>query len=293
MRRQMTQVTGRDITVREMTDDEFVRLGDFIQRQCGIKMPLSKKTMLQTRLHKRLRLLNLSSFAEYADYVFGPRGSDEELYSMIDAVTTNKTDFFRESKHFDFLRNRVLAVSRQDSPRLKPRHMKFWSAGCSTGEEPYTLAMVLAEHMLHNPSFHFSILATDISTQVLRHAAAAIYAHEKIDPVPMQLRKKYLLKSKDKPLVRICPELRARVSFKRINFMDDRYAIGDKMDAIFCRNVIIYFDRETQEAILNRICRHLQPGGFLFMGHSETLSGMNLPLQFVASSIYRKRHDTP
>ena len=169
--------------------------------------------------------------------------------------------------------------------------MKFWSAGCSTGEEPYTLAMVLAEHALAQPQFRFSILATDISTKVLHLAEQAVYLHDKIQPVPIPMRKKYLLSSKDRKLVRICPELRSRVSFFRLNFMDSDYALKDKMDVIFCRNVIIYFDRSTQQAILERLCRHLLPGGYLFMGHSETLNGMNLPLQPVAATIYRKSHE--
>ncbi|PKN17434.1 MAG: chemotaxis protein CheR [Deltaproteobacteria bacterium HGW-Deltaproteobacteria-6] len=272
-----------------MTDSEFFRIGEFIQKQCGIKMPLSKKIMVQGRLHKRVRLLHLPSFGDYADYVFSPAGTEEELYHMIDAVTTNKTDFFRESKHFDFLTAHVLP--RGGEMYSTTRHMQFWSAGCSTGEEPYTLAMVLAEHARRHPSFHFSITATDISTKVLRQAATAIYPHDKIEPVPMALRKQYLLKSRNGRDVRIAPGLRACVKFARLNFMDTRYAMPDAFDAVFCRNVIIYFDRQTQEAILQRICRHLAPGGYLFMGHSETLNGMNLPLQLVTSSIYRKRHD--
>jgi len=288
----MIHESDHDITVKEMTDAQFSRLGEFIHEQCGIKMPLSKKTMLQTRLHKRLRLLNLMTYDEYADYVFSPKGAEEELYHMIDAVTTNKTDFFREPKHFDFLRSRVLDNARGNDDGSRSHHMKVWSAGCSTGEEPYTLSIVLAEYALTDPSFNFTIMGTDISTRVLQHASTAVYSVEKIEPIPIPLRKKYLLKSKDKPLVRICPELRSRVSFMRLNFMDDHYAISGIMNAIFCRNVIIYFDRKTQEAILGRICRHLQPGGYLFMGHSETLSGMDLPLQLVTSSIYRKRHDT-
>jgi chemotaxis protein methyltransferase CheR len=282
---------GQDIAFGNMTDSDFLRIGGFIQKQCGIKMPLSKKTMLQTRLHKRLRLLRLLSFGAYADYVFSPAGAEEELYHMIDAVTTNKTDFFRESGHFEFLGNHLLAVLQRDGSRRGVRDMKFWSAGCSTGEEPYTLAMVLAEHALTDPLFHFSILATDISTKVLRQAATAIYPHEKAEPVPMPLRKKYLLKSKDGREVRIVPELRARVTFARLNFMDAYYNLQNNIDVVFCRNVMIYFNRETQEAILGRICRHLAPGGLLFTGHSETLNGMNLPLQLVASSIYRKIRD--
>jgi chemotaxis protein methyltransferase CheR len=281
----------QDLTATIMTDSEFFRIGEFIQKQCGIKMSLSKKTMLQTRLSKRLHRLCLSSYSEYADFVIRNRGNGEELYHMIDAVTTNKTDFFREPNHFEFLSSSVLSSSPVSGGTTWTKTMKFWSAGCSTGEEPYTLAMVLAEHALAQPQFRFSILATDISTKVLHLAEQAVYLHDKIQPVPIPMRKKYLLSSKDRKLVRICPELRSRVSFFRLNFMDSDYALKDKMDVIFCRNVIIYFDRSTQQAILERLCRHLLPGGYLFMGHSETLNGMNLPLQPVAATIYRKSHE--
>ena len=274
-------------TVNDMTDTEFSRFADFIQKQCGIKMPLSKKTMLQGRLQKRLRLLALSSFSLYANYVFSAKGKDE-LFHMIDAVTTNKTDFFREAKHFDYLRDVVLPAAMQDASNKGWRQFKAWSAGCSTGEEPYTLAMVLAQFAENHPSFHFSIFATDISTKVLEIAQTAIYAQEKIEPIPMTFRKKFLLRSTSKPVIRIAPELRSCLQFMRLNFMNEDYALREMMDIVFCRNVIIYFDRTTQESILKRICRQLVPGGYLFMGHSETLSGMDLPVRQISSSIYRK-----
>ena len=273
---------------QSMTDPEFARFGEFIQGQCGIKMPLAKKTMLQGRLQKRLRFLGLDSFSVYADYVFSAQGREEELYQMIDAVTTNKTDFFRESKHFDYLRDVVLPSMKSEMKNNSWKQLKGWSAGCSTGEEPYTLAMVLSKFAENNPSFHFSILATDISTKVLERAKTAIYGEEKIEPIPMEFRKKYLLRSTTKPIMRIVPELRSSMQFMRLNFMDTDYRLRDMMDIVFCRNVIIYFDRQTQENILGRICRYLVPGGYLFMGHSETLNSMNLPLKQISSSIYRK-----
>ena len=272
-----------------MTDPEFARFGEFIERQCGIKMPLAKKTMLQGRLQKRLRALGYDSYTAYADYVFSAKGKEEELYQMIDAVTTNKTDFFRESKHFDYLRDVVLPSMKSEIKNNNWHQLKAWSAGCSTGEEPYTLAMVLSKFAENNHSFHFSILATDISTKVLGIAKTAIYGEEKIEPIPMEFRKKYLLRSTSKPIMRIVPELRSCLNFMRLNFMDTDYRLRDKMDIVFCRNVIIYFDRQTQEQILSRICRYLVPGGYLFMGHSETLNSMNLPLKQLSSSIYRKR----
>lgn len=284
----MTHGNGHDITLRNMTDQEFNRLGHYITERCGIKMPLSKKTMLQGRLQKRVRALKMTNYSAYADFVFSNRGMEEEIFHMIDAVTTNKTDFFREAAHFEYLTSRALPEIMNLKQGKSWNKFRFWSAGCSTGEEPYTLAMVLSHFAENRPEFHFSILATDISTRVLECAMQGIYAQEKITPVPMPMRKKYLLRGKTKPVVRVIDELRASVQFMRLNFMDEHFGIREMMDAVFCRNVIIYFDRPTQEAILSRICRHLSPGGYLFMGHSETLNGMNLPINQVTASIYRK-----
>lgn len=264
-------------------------LGEYIQTEYGIKMPPAKKTMLESRLQKRLRLLGMDSFKDYLTFVFSPEGMEQELVHMVDAVTTNKTDFFREPSHFEYLVDRVLPdlVERTGAGLRRP--LVIWSAGCSTGEEPYTLAMVLAEYALKVQGFKFQILASDISTQVLERASMAIYDEEKVAPVPPSMRKRYLLRSKDrdKRRVRIVPELRATLSFRRINFMED-FGMREQMDIIFCRNVIIYFDRQTQERLLRRFGDHLHPGGYLFMGHSETLSGLALPYVPVAPTVYRK-----
>ncbi len=281
---------ARESGFRTMSDRVFGRFRTFIQSELGIKMPDAKKTMLQARLQKRLRKLAMTSFDEYCEYVFSPEGMREELPNMIDAVTTNKTDFFREAQHFTYLTDSVLPELIRNFGIGHRRPARFWSAGCATGEEPYTLAMVLNEFRAASSGFRFEILGTDVSTQVLRSAALGIYSHEKVAPVPMPLRKKYLLKSRDrqKDLVRIIPELRRQVSFCRLNFMSGSFGVQQMMDVVFCRNVLIYFDRETQEAVLNRICRHLLPGGYLFTGHSETLSGLQVPLVATTSTVYRK-----
>ena len=170
------------------------------------------------------------------------------------------------------------------------RPLSVWSAGCSTGEEPYTLAMVLSEFAVRNPGFFFSIIASDISTGVLEKAVKGIYKEERVGPVPPEFKRKYLTKSKDrgKKLIRIVPELRALVKFRRLNFLDHDFGMRELQDIIFCRNVIIYFDRPTQEKVLMRLCQHLVPGGYLFMGHSETLSSLDLPLVTVGPMVYRK-----
>ena len=269
-----------------MDDRVFRRFSEFIRSELGIKMPDSKKTLLEARLQKRLRELCMHSHEEYCEYLFSPEGMDEELVKLVDVVTTNTTDFFREPRHFDFLSANVLP---QLHARRNARPVNIWSAGCSSGEEPYTLSMVLSEFGRLNPGFSFSILATDISTQVLRMAVRAIYPESKIAPVPVECRKRYLLRSKDrqKTLVRIAPEARSHVRFRRLNFMEE-FNFDGQLDVIFCRNVVIYFDRPTQEVLFSRFCRKLKPGGHLFIGHSESLAGMDLPLEPVAPTVYRR-----
>jgi chemotaxis protein methyltransferase CheR len=273
-----------------LSDRVFQRFSTLIYDQVGIKMPPAKKTMLEARLQKRLKANSIDSFEEYADYVFSHDGRAAELIHLIDVVTTNKTDFFREPAHFDFLVKTALPsilAARADALRDPVR---IWSAGCSTGEEPYTLAMVLSEFSAARPDFRAVITASDICTQVLNTAKTAIYPEERTDPIPLNLKKKYLLRSREKTksLVRISPQLRSMVSFRRINFMDDEFGISEKMDIIFCRNVVIYFDKPTQQRLMQKFYRQLKPGGYLFIGHSETLNGLDVNFSAVASTVYRK-----
>jgi len=290
----------KDPTVREsavelplrvsMTNEEFHRFSSFIESELGIKMPPGKKLMLEARLQKRLRVLRLSSFGDYYKYVFEGKSGDSELIFLIDAVTTNKTDFFREAGHFDYLRGNVLPALAQEEGVGLRRPIAVWSAGCSTGEEPYTLAMVLSEFAAGVSGYRFTVLATDISTRVLEAAHAGVYEEEKVEPVPMALRRKYLLRSKDREqkLVRIAPALRSLIQFRRLNLMDPDFGMREQIDVIFCRNVVIYFDRATQERLVGRLASCLRPGGYLFMGHSETLAGMQVPVSSVAPTVYRK-----
>jgi len=252
-------------------------------------MPSGKKTMLEGRLAKRMRALGVDTHEEYCQYVFSEEGQHEELIHLLDVVTTNKTDFFREPTHFDFLTSKVLPeLMRSRSVGIR-RKLRLWSAGCSTGEEPYTLAMVLSDFAEATPGFGYSIFATDICTRVLEKARKAVYEKRLIAPVPMMMRKKYLLKSKDKSstLVRIAPEQRTQITFGRLNLMDEEFEWPEPMDIIFCRNVIIYFDKPTQERLMNKFCRYLKPGGYLFLGHSESLHGYDVPLEQVAPTVYR------
>lgn len=273
-----------------LSDREFQRFSTFIYEHAGIKMPPAKKTMLEARLQKRLKANAIHSFEEYSNFVFSPAGRVTELIHLIDVVTTNKTDFFRESGHFDFMTKTAIPSILATRADLRHEPLRIWSAGCSTGEEPYTLAMVLSEYAIGRPDFRVHITASDICTHVLKTAHSGIYPEERTIPIPLNLKKKYLTRSREKSrsLVRIAPHVRSLVSFRRINFMDDELGIAEKMDIIFCRNVVIYFDKPTQQTLMRKFYKQLNPGGYLFIGHSETLSGLDVAFKSVASTVYRK-----
>jgi len=271
-----------------LSDKTFQQFSSYIHKHYGIQLPPVKKIMLESRLRKRLRELGIHSFEAYADHVF-TEGNTDEMINMVDAVTTNKTDFFRENHHFELLSQTLLPLIAQQNSGSRST-IKCWSAACSTGEEPYTLAMVISEFVEKHPALDYSITATDLSTKVLHHASRAIYAVPKIEPVAMSLRKKYLLRSKDSKAqrVRIVPMLRKKICFHRINLLENHYPKVNSFDLVFCRNVFIYFDRETQFGILKKMCATMRPGAYLFIGHSETLNGMDLPLKVVESTVYQK-----
>ena len=270
-----------------MTDKEFKRLSDFIHTEVGIKLPLSKKVMVEARLQKRLRMLGKNGYRDYFDFLFSSEGLDEELVHLIDVITTNTTEFFREPRHFEIMTEQTLPMWRSQHGTGRP--FRLWSAGCSTGEEPYTLCIVLSEFASRFAGFRFNVMATDISTRVLAMAQNGIYPEERLAKMSMELKRRYFLRSKDKNkrLVRVAPEVRRIVDYRRLNFMDT-FTFPEPLDTIFCRNVMIYFDRATQERLLQKFCTQLLSGGFLFIGHSESLTGMDLPLRQHAPTVYRK-----
>ncbi|MBF0561391.1 MAG: chemotaxis protein CheR [Alphaproteobacteria bacterium] len=268
-------------------DRDFRRLAELIEGYCGIRTPPIKRVLVEGRLRKRLRVLGFANYKEYCDYLFHQDGLTEEITSLIDVITTNKTEFFREPKHYEVLMGMVLAELMQAGIGTR-RPLRLWSAGCSTGAEAYTLAMLLSDAHMLKPDFDFHILGTDICTDVLRIAQRAVYAEEMIGPVPMSMRKRYLLRSRDSEQqeVRIIPAVRAKVSFRHLNFMEQTYNIGERQDVVFCRNVIIYFDRPVRQAVLERICQHITVGGYLFVGHSEHLGDLTLPIRQAAPTVY-------
>ncbi len=271
----------------QLSQDNFRRLAQLIQSYSGIKMPDNKRTMLEGRLRRRLRATEIETLDDYCQYLFEENGLETEIIHLIDAITTNKTEFFREPTHFDFLKSDILPqLVESGRPTIKA-----WSAACSIGAEPYSLAMVLEEHRRNGGRLDYSVLCTDLCTEALERAVAGVFQTAMIEPVGQALRQRYLMASREKSRdeVRIVAKLRAKLSFGRLNLMDETYPIHRDMDLIFCRNILIYFDKSTQERVLRRLCSHARPGGFLFLGHSETIAGFDLPVSQVANTIFRIR----
>ncbi len=277
------------VSTDRLSHRDFQRLARFIQNYSGIKMPPNKKTMVEGRLRRRVQAVGTATLADYCRYLFDDGGLEHETVDLIDAVTTNKTDFFREPDHFRFLvEDAVPALLAARRNARGP--IKAWSAACSTGAEPYTMAMVFSELACTTPEFRASILATDICTQALAAATRGIYPESMIAPVPAELRRRYLMRARKgaRDRARIVPELRQAVAFGRLNLMHTPYPVDSDMHVVFCRNILIYFDKPTQQKVLEQLCQHLRPGGFLFVGHSETLTGFGLPLRPVATSVFQR-----
>lgn len=278
------------ITPHDMSDRLYEQFSQLIHSECGIKLPPIKKIMLQSRLQKRMKVIGISSFKEYYNYLTSVQGREKELAHALDVVSTNKTDFFREPSHFDYLRVMALPDIIHTLGSKLRRRIHLWSAGCSSGEEPYTLAMVLSDFLEKYPEFDYDIFSTDISQRVLSKAQQAIYSDNDAAPVPHRLKAKYLMKGKGQQVGnwRVIPELRNRIQFNRLNLMDRQFKLPNMMDIIFCRNVIIYFDRPTQVCLFQKFYNCLSPGGYLFIGHSETLYGINDQFQYIQATIYKK-----
>jgi chemotaxis protein methyltransferase CheR len=282
-------VTALAIPVRQedrLAERDFHRLSQFIYDYSGIKMPPNKRTMLEGRLRKRMRETGYYRFDDYCHYLFNENGLEIEAVDLIDVVTTNKTDFFREPRHFEFMAKTAL-------PAIAARTggaVRAWSAASSTGAEAYTMAMVMEDYAERRPSFDYRILATDLSTHCLVAAHRGVFSQAMVEPVPALMRRQFVLTSKDprRREVRIHPRLRSKIAFGRLNLMDDHYAVDEPMDMIFCRNVLIYFDKPTQAGVLKRLTNCLAVGGYLFIGHSESIQGVDLPVEQVAHTVFQK-----
>ena len=265
----------------EVSDKLFKKFSELMYDKTGINLHYGKKQLLQSRLSKVLRDRDIDSFEDYYEIVINDK-SNQELVNLIDIISTNVTYFFREEKHFEFMKNIW-----KDQIGLTGDPLNIWSSACSTGEEPYSIAIQLYE--LFGKARKFNILASDISTRVLKTAQKGVYSIDKIDSLSLAMKKKYFLKGKNKSegFVKVKKELSDVIEYKRINLIENN-AFQKKFDIIFCRNVMIYFDSQTKNGIVNKFETHLKPGGYLFIGHSESLNGLNHNLKYIAPAIYRK-----
>ncbi|WP_439816760.1 CheR family methyltransferase [Zavarzinia sp. CC-PAN008] len=283
-------MAGDDVADR-LSGRSFQRLATLVEGEVGIRLPPTKQTMVEGRLRRRVRELGLPDLDAYCDLIFDGGANDDEMVHLVDAITTNKTDFFREPEHFQILATTVVPNILAMQDRAGPKRLKVWSAASSNGAEAYTLAMVLADLAPRMGRFSFAVLGTDICTTVLEQARKAIYPAEMMAPVPEEMRRRYVMRARasTRNEVRIVPELRARARFQHLNLMDRRYPVDTDVDVIFCRNVLIYFDKPRQAAVLNTLCSHLRPGGYLFLGHSETAAAQGLGgVRSVAPTVLRK-----
>lgn len=274
----------------QLSHRDFQQLAKFINGHCGIRMPPAKKVMVEGRLRRRVRDLGFTHMGDYCDFLFQQDGLSQEGDYIIDAVTTNKTDFFREAEHFHYLAETVLPHLAQKGGIGIQSPLRLWSVAASIGAEAFSLAMVADDYAQAHRGFRYSVLATDICLEVLEKAAQAIYPTDMAAAIPPPFRRRYVMRSRDSARheVRIVPELRQNVQFAKLNLNDSNYPLPHAMHVAFCRNVLIYFDKPMQEAVLHRICAHLLPGGYLFIGHSETVAGYNLPLRQVAPTIFER-----
>ena len=269
-----------------MRESEFEFIRSLVYERSRISLSADKRELVSARLGKRLRATNLSSVGDYCQLLQSP-GAERELANLIDAISTNHTFFFRENAHFDFLKQTVLPEMRTRSAKERWPRFHIWSAACSSGEEPYSLAITLAESLSGWP---WHIEATDISHRILEKAQAGIYRDDTIGKLPRATIQTHFQKGfgPHEGNYRVKPALRDNVSFRHLNLLEGEPPFREPFQVIFCRNVMIYFDRPTQEELVNKLARHLVPGGYLFVGHAESLTAIKHPLQTIRPAVYRR-----
>jgi len=281
----MQTLAMQDVTLREK---DFRRISDVIYEHCGINLHGGKKELVRARLAKRLREGHFNTFAEYIQHVLDD-STGRELSALVDSISTNLTKFFREDQHFEYVRTQLLPriiASKQHSSAFR---IRAWSAGCSSGEEPYSIAITLLEGIQGKGRWDVKLLATDVSTRILERAKKGVYEQDRIDPISLPLRNRYLTRRREgtKEVYEVGSALRELIVFRYLNLMQD-WPIKGPLDFIFCRNVMIYFDKPTQERLINRFYDLLGPGGILFTGHSESLTGIKHAFKYVQPTIYLK-----
>ena len=276
----------------QLSSADFQRLSTIIGQAVGIHLTASKHQMVEGRLRRRLRATGCSSFHAYCRRLFDGGGLASELPHLINAITTNKTDFFREVEHFRLLSSRMVPSLLARRGEAAVPLLKLWSAAASTGAEAYTMAMVMSDLQQKQRNFRFAVLGTDVSTEVLDQAAQAIFPAEMVADIPDAMMERYVMRSRpsgDPQRVRMTPELRRSVRFAKLNLMDTVYPVDKDIDVIFLRNVLIYFDRPTQASVTDRMIQHLRPGGYLILGMSDMMAGNMDTVRQIAPSVFEKK----
>lgn len=270
-------------------DRDYEKIRQLVYEFSRINLGDHKKELVTARLGKRLRTLSLETFTEYCDYLDSPQGA-EEMVHLVDSISTNHTHFFRETRHFDFMKEVALPEWIKRLQRTGPREIRVWSAASSSGEEPYSLAIFLAEYLEPTPEWRWLIEGTDISTRILEKARMAVYAKDRLNEVRSDLLRKYFQRGTGKwqGYFRVKSNLRDKIRFTNLNLLQGTYPFTEPFHVIFCRNVMIYFDRETQEQLVGHLYQHLLPGGYLMIGHSESLTGVRHSLKSVRPAVYQR-----
>jgi chemotaxis protein methyltransferase CheR len=284
-----------DDATGNVSDEEFGLFQKLIYDKAGLFLSSAKKALLEARLTRRLRDLGLASFGAYYRYVINdPRGN--EIVKLLDSISTNETHFFREPRQFEFLEQQILPQWKtQAESGAREKRIRVWSAGCSTGEEPYSIAMTLLDHFPQGCGWELDILATDLSTRVLALAEAAVWPIAKANEIPAKHLKQFMLKGTgaQEGKMKAGAEIQSLVRLKRLNLNEDQYPVGGQFDLIFCRNVLIYFDARSRARVVHRLLDHLAPSGFLFVGHAESLSSVTDRVSYIIPTIYGNATDQP
>jgi len=279
---------GATRSAEPLSGGEFKLFQSLIHREAGIFLAETKKALLVGRLSRRLRELGLTSFGEYHRYI--TKEDPAEQVRMLDCVSTNETHFFREPRQFDFIQERVIPEWQSAAAAgVRPRRVRVWSAACSTGEEPYSLAMMLLSHLPREAGWEIEILASDISTRVLDIARSATWSVESAGEIPEAYLKRYMLRGAGTQAgkMKAGPEVRSAIRFERINLNAESYPVTGRFDLILCRNVLIYFDAPSKVRICRQLLRHLEPSGYFFLGHAEAVMDMAGEVERAGPTIYR------
>ncbi|MBF0123980.1 MAG: methyltransferase domain-containing protein [Magnetococcales bacterium] len=286
----MSNANGSSHSSTTLTPWDFERLSHFVRDQYHIQLPLAQRNQLSFQLHKRLHDLDIQSFSAYVDRLLDPEQGQDELGHFVDAITLHQVGFFDQPGELEYLVQHVLPELIRAHGAGIQRPFSVWNAGCGSGEEAYTLSMVLSEFADRSPGigFKYQVLATDPSLRDINKAQRAIYSHDSALAVPVSFKKRYLLKSRDpsRRLVRVSKELRQSVRFRQLNFMAPSFSLRERMDVIFCRALFSYFDHRVRQQLVQKLCRHLTPGGYLFVGQNDNIGDMPLPMTRVAPAIF-------